>query len=684
MRAMAMSLIGLWLCVATPAFAAPEAAAAVTIASPALRIDYDTAMRSRVTSLLGGAPTALTDYRESEYVEDAKGKPLADFALVSHRTEPVKDESGAGTRTLIIGQSPEGLEKQISITLHDRYPGLAAIRVTYVNRGAADLILSRWVNSDYRLKPEGAAAPAFWSYQGASYPDRRDWLAPLSAGFSQQNDMGMNASDYGGGTPIIDLWRVHGGLAIGHLERSPKLVSLPVKVGADGADMHIEMDVASRLGPGQSLSTIETFVGVHQRDAYAVLKAYRQLMADRGLKAAVPPAGAYESIWCAWGYERDFTVDQVLATLPKVKSLGLKWVVFDDGWQTALGDWKPNPKKFPRGDADMRAFTEAVKKAGMKPALWISPLSVEPGSDLLHDHPDMLLRDKDGAPQAISYWNSFYLCPAYPKTVEDMKALVRRALNDWGFEGLKVDGQHLNGVAACYNPAHHHASPNDSVEQLQDFYKAMYDTATAIKPDAVIELCPCGTAYAFHNTPFMNQSVASDPESSWQIRLKGKVLRGLTGDSAAFSGDHVELSDNGDDFASTVGIGAVLATKFTWPTDNHPQEKLILTPQREPVWRHWINIYNTKMLSTGTYRGDLYDIGFDKPETHAIEKNGRLYYAFYAKAWNGPVELRGLSARRYRLTDYVNGRDLGVVSGPTAMLPAAFQGSLLLEAAPVP
>ncbi len=36
------------------------------------------------------------------------------------------------------------------------------------------------------------------------------------------------------------------------------------------------------------------------------------------------------------------------------------------------------------------------------------------------------------------------------------------------------------------------------------------------------------------------------------------------------------------------------------------------------------------MLSRGEYLGDLYDIGFDRPEAHAIRKAGSMYYAFYA------------------------------------------------------
>ena len=54
---------------------------------------------------------------------------------------------------------------------------------------------------------------------------------------------------------------------------------------------------------------------------------------------------------------------------------------------------------------------------------------------------------------------------------------MRKIIGDWGFEGLKIDGQHLNGVAPCYNPAHKHARPEESVEKLQDFWKAIYDTA---------------------------------------------------------------------------------------------------------------------------------------------------------------------------------------------------------------
>jgi alpha-galactosidase len=220
------------------------------------------------------------------------------------------------------------------------------------------------------------------------------------------------------------------------------------------------------------------------------------------------------------------------------------------------------------------------------------------------------------------------------------------------------------------------------VEGLQTFFQAIYRTAMNLDREAVVEICPCGTGYSPFNFPSMNQAPASDPESSWQVRLKGKTLKALMGPSAPFAGDHVELSDGHDDFASTVGIGAVVSTKFTWPVDPKPKDSFLLTPEKEPVWRRWIALYQDKMLPLGNYRGELYDIGFDRPEAHAIEKSGRWYYAFFAERWDGPLSLRGLESGPYRIRDYVNDRDLGTVSGAQARLTVAFERFLLLEAIP--
>jgi alpha-galactosidase len=210
----------------------------------------------------------------------------------------------------------------------------------------------------------------------------------------------------------------------------------------------------------------------------------------------------------------------------------------------------------------------------------------------------------------------------------------------------------------------------------------IYETALEIDPDAVVELCPCGTAFSFFNLPYINQTVSSDPESSWQIRTKGKTFKALMGSSAPYYGDHVELSDSREDFASTVGVGGIPGTKFTWPVGSKKDSGIDLTSEKEKKWSKWTEIYLDKMLSKGTYLGGLYDIGFDKPETHAISKNGTMYYAFYAENWDGQVELRGLKDSAYRVIDYVNDKDHGTVSSEDPRLEVRFDKYLLLEATP--
>ena len=661
--------------------AATEAQAPVVLGDGVLAIEFDGRMRSRMWR----GKSAVSDWAVSEYLVAESGQPINAFTLREHATQPISGPHGPGTRLHLRGTSA-ALEKSVAIDMYQRYPGLAIYRVSYRNLTAEPLTVSGWSNAALQLPGHDQAAlpgPQFWSYCGSTHPDRCDWVQPVAHGFAQDNFMGMNASDYGGGTPVVDVWRRDWGVAIGHLDAVPQEVYLPVTQRAAGVELGLSCREKTVIRPGETLPTLETFVAVHSGDYFAALTTYRHVMAERGLKSPPTPAAAYEPIWCAWGYERECTVDLIEQTLPKVRELGLRWAVIDDGWQSNVGDWNLNKAKFPRGDADMQQLVQTIRAQQLKPRLWYAPLAVAPGADLLHDHPDMLLLDKEGAVQNVSWWNSFYLCPAYDKTVAYTQALVRKFMADWGYAGLKIDGQHLNGVAPCFNPAHHHASPEDSVHRLPEFFAAIYQTAMQINPEAVIELCPCGTSYSFFNMRAFNQAPASDPESSWQVRHKGKTLKALMGPSAAFAGDHVELSDGGDDFASTVGVGAVVSTKFTWPRDPKPKDSFLLTPERERLWAKWIALYNERQLPRGTYRGELYDIGFDKPEAHVVESAGRLYYAFYAPRFEGPIALRGLGGRRHRVRDYFNDRELGEVSGADQHVQVAFERFLVLEAVPV-
>jgi alpha-galactosidase len=227
---------------------------------------------------------------------------------------------------------------------------------------------------------------------------------------------------------------------------------------------------------------------------------------------------------------------------------------------------------------------------------------------------------------------------------------------------------------------------------MAEVYKVIFETTRQLKPESVTQSCPCGTTPSIAWLPYMDQAVTADPIGAVQVRRRIKMYKALLGPEAAVYGDHVELSDMprtahgyrevGRDFASTIGTGGVVGTKFTWPDYGPKFENVYLNPEKEALWKKWTGIYNAKMLSRGTFL-NLYTIGYDVPEGYAIAKDGKMYYAFFApdpaKAWKGEVELRGLEPGKYRVLDYENGKDVGNVEGANPKLAVDFTQHLLLE-----
>ncbi len=650
-----------------------------------ISIEFDDQLNSRVISTIDGSDVILGDFHPSEYIT-VGGQSHKNFRLRDNSVKAWQDKIGKGKEYHLSGSDPI-LKKEITIINYTDFPTMLTFQVVYTNLGDTALQVDSWTNNNYVIHSLDKKNEApFCSYQPGSYGWENDWIRPLKKGFTRDNYMGMNWVDYGGGTPVVDIWRQDMGLAVGHLEMVPKLVSLRVTMPAENkATLAVNFKKAITLKPGEQLSTFRTFVAVHVGDHFQTLSEYSRLMVRQGIEFKDPPEGVYGTIWCGWGYEKNFTMEQFYNTFPKIKELGLDWVVLDYGWSSGVGEYKLLKDKFPNGDADMKKVVKDIHAIGAKAKLWWMPLSVLPTTDFFIEHPEYLLLNKDGSPRYIQFWKSFFLCPASKEVQEYTRKMVIKMIKDWGWDGLKIDGNNLNSVPPCYNKTHNHNYPEESVEKLPEFHKMIYETVLSIKPDAVVEICPCGTNQSFFILPYMNQSVASDPSNSWQIRQKGKTLKALTGDKVAFYGDHVELSDEKSDFASTVGIGGVIGTKFVWPVGVHMNKEsgdVSLTPEKEKEWAKWIKIYKDKMLPVGTYRGELYDIGYDRPEVHAIQKDETMYYAFYAPSFAGQIELRGLNKRTYQVIDYVNEKALGKVTGPTAKLKVSFKKFLLMEAKP--
>ncbi|MBE2268603.1 MAG: alpha-galactosidase, partial [Anaerolinea sp.] len=76
--------------------------------------------------------------------------------------------------------------------------------------------------------------------------------------------------------------------------------------------------------------------------------------------------------------------------------LGAEMFMIDDGWykgrfsqSSGLGDWMPDPHKFPDGLERLIAY---VRELGMEFGLWFEPEMVNPDSDLYRAHPEWVIR----------------------------------------------------------------------------------------------------------------------------------------------------------------------------------------------------------------------------------------------------------------------------------------------------
>ena len=143
-------------------------------------------------------------------------------------------------------------------------------------------------------------------------------------------------------------------------------------------------------------------------------------------------------IWCSWySFYTHISESRLTNVLNDLDDLPLDVFQVDDGWQRAIGDWVPN-EKFPEG---MDRLAAQIRRSGRTPGLWLAPLIITPSSNLFHQHPDWLLRDKDGKPVSAGFnWGEslFALDTTVPAVLEWLSALMKE-IRAWGYDYVKLD-----------------------------------------------------------------------------------------------------------------------------------------------------------------------------------------------------------------------------------------------------
>jgi alpha-galactosidase len=154
-----------------------------------------------------------------------------------------------------------------------------------------------------------------------------------------------------------------------------------------------DWDFAWQLAPGETFTTPPCIAGWTEGGWGAASRTLHDYV-----RAHVLPHGAvthkvlYNS-WEATLFDVNETQQAALAEI--AAGLGVELFVMDDGWfrgrvwdHAGLGDWSPDPAKFPRG---LTPLIDRVRALGMDFGLWIEPEMVNPDSDLYRAHPDWVI-----------------------------------------------------------------------------------------------------------------------------------------------------------------------------------------------------------------------------------------------------------------------------------------------------
>ena len=193
------------------------------IESGDLTLTIDGNMHFKVESSAPGALEYFGEYQAADVL-------VADEAVIEDwKVKKVtKSSDETGTTYTLVGewkQNGYDIEKILTVKAVNGFEGMLLTNSSYVNH--SDKILT--VKAMESNKLSVASDETVWSFQPTSTAHREDWILPVDESFYQKNYLGMNNTDYGGGIPMVTLWRRDANLSVGLVEPNLKLVSMPVK-----------------------------------------------------------------------------------------------------------------------------------------------------------------------------------------------------------------------------------------------------------------------------------------------------------------------------------------------------------------------------------------------------------------------------------------------------------------------
>ncbi|MEO0398767.1 MAG: alpha-galactosidase [Pseudomonadota bacterium] len=312
---------------------------------------------------------------------------------------------------------------------------------------------------------------------------------PLSAGkFARNSRTGKPGFD-GGPTLILcehDTNETNGraiGVALAHSGNFEVAAERFADGGAQAYAAEWFVPGEKVLAPGESYETPEALFAYSDNGLSALSDAFHAIaraQAPQTRRDRPVQLNSWEAVY--------FNINEreAMRLADEAAAIGAERFVLDDGWfkgrtgpVAGLGDWTPDPAKFPN---DLRPLAEYVRSKNMEFGLWIEAEMVNPDSDLYRAHPGWVLRTSDDAPPTGREQLVLDLTNADVRTY--LETAIDKLLTDAPISYLKWD--HNRDLYPDVSNGRAVASA-----QTAGFY-ALLDAVRTKHPDVSIESCASG------------------------------------------------------------------------------------------------------------------------------------------------------------------------------------------------
>ncbi len=209
--------------------------------------------------------------------------------------------------------------------------------------------------------------------------------------------------------------------------------------------------------------------------------ARKHILPQRAMRT---PRPVQFNTWEALYFDHEW--EALKSLVQKASDLGIERFVLDDGWfcnrnddHRALGDWWPDPTKYPDG---LKPLIDCVLEHGMEFGLWVEPEMVNPDSQLYRQHPDWVL-NLDPLPRTTGR-NQLVLDLSRSEVSDYLFNSLNKLLSEYSISYLKWDmNRDLTMAGHEGTPAYH--------QQTHALY-ALLNRLRECHPMVEIESCASG------------------------------------------------------------------------------------------------------------------------------------------------------------------------------------------------